>query len=181
MLKTQRLILRPAQFPEAETIAEYHRRNREFHQPWEPTRPDIYFTPLYWQKQLQVWRKEWEQDKTYAFFLFHEDKPVGRFAFTNLVRGSFQAAHLGFSLAQEVQGRGFMQEALEEGLAFAFERLQLNRVMANYRPHNKRSARLLERLGFEVEGQARGYLFIDGAWRDHVLTSKLNPEPPQPF
>jgi ribosomal-protein-alanine N-acetyltransferase len=47
--------------------------------------------------------------------------------------------------------------------------------MANYRPENERSARVLERLGFEREGLAREYLFIDGAWRDHVLTSLLNP------
>jgi ribosomal-protein-alanine N-acetyltransferase len=47
--------------------------------------------------------------------------------------------------------------------------------MANYRPENLRSARLLARLGFIQEGYARDYLFIDGAWRDHVLTARLNP------
>ncbi|WP_311666215.1 GNAT family N-acetyltransferase [Paraburkholderia sp. WSM4177] len=41
--------------------------------------------------------------------------------------------------------------------------LQLHRVMANYRPDNLRSARLLERLGFENEGLARAYLKTDGA------------------
>jgi hypothetical protein len=34
---------------------------------------------------------------------------------------------------------------------------------------------LLERLGFASEGLAKDYLFIDGAWRDHVLTARLNP------
>jgi ribosomal-protein-alanine N-acetyltransferase len=43
--------------------------------------------------------------------------------------------------------------------------------MANFRPENDRSRRLLQRLGFVEEGFARNYLFIDGAWRDHVLTS----------
>jgi len=42
-------------------------------------------------------------------------------------------------------------------------------------PHNARSGRLLERLGFVNEGLAKDYLFIDGAWRDHVLTARLNP------
>jgi ribosomal-protein-alanine N-acetyltransferase len=31
----------------------------------------------------------------------------------------------------------------------------------------------LRALGFTVEGYARDYLFIDGAWRDHVLTAKI--------
>jgi ribosomal-protein-alanine N-acetyltransferase len=42
------------------------------------------------------------------------------------------------------------------------------------RPENTRSLILLERLGFEREGLAREYLFIDGAWRDHVMTAKRN-------
>lgn len=52
--------------------------------------------------------------------------------------------------------------------------------MANYVPTNERSGRLLRRLGFTVEGYARDYLFIDGAWRDHVLTSLTNPAVNQP-
>jgi ribosomal-protein-alanine N-acetyltransferase len=42
-------------------------------------------------------------------------------------------------------------------------------------PENERSARLLERLGFERIGLARRYLFIDGAWRDHVLAALTHP------
>ncbi|MNL86782.1 ribosomal-protein-S5-alanine N-acetyltransferase [compost metagenome] len=46
--------------------------------------------------------------------------------------------------------------------------------MANYIPENERSGALLKRLGFEVEGLARDYLKINGAWRDHVLTARIN-------
>jgi len=51
-------------------------------------------------------------------------------------------------------------------------------VMANYRPENERSHRLLQRLGFEQEGRARSYLNIDGRWRDHILTSLINERAP---
>jgi RimJ/RimL family protein N-acetyltransferase len=43
------------------------------------------------------------------------------------------------------------------------EQHALHLVMANYRPENKRSHHLLQRLGFEQEGRARSYLNIDGA------------------
>ena len=58
---------------------------------------------------------------------------------------------------------------------FMFAAMRLHRIMANFRPENERSRRLLQRLGFVEEGFARAYLFIDGAWRDHVLTSLTNP------
>jgi [ribosomal protein S5]-alanine N-acetyltransferase len=43
-------------------------------------------------------------------------------------------------------------------------------------PANTRSARLLERLGFEREGMARAYLKIADKWEDHVLTARINPK-----
>ncbi len=72
-----------------------------------------------------------------------------------------------------------MHEALQAALDDAFgPRVWLHRVQANVRPENTRSLALLERLGFGHEGHAREYLFIDGAWRDHLMTAKLNPSWP---
>jgi len=68
-----------------------------------------------------------------------------------------------------------MREGLEAALTYVFQELGVHRVMAAYMPHNERSARLLRSLGFEAEGYAREYLHLDGAWRDHVLTSRLRP------
>jgi len=52
----------------------------------------------------------------------------------------------------------------------------LHRIMANYRPENERSARVLSGLGFQQEGFARSYLKINGEWADHVLTALVNPD-----
>ncbi|WP_429408378.1 GNAT family N-acetyltransferase [Paraburkholderia sp. MM5482-R1] len=76
---------------------------------------------------------------------------------------SFQARHLRFPVSRRFEGRGFAREGLSNAIDHVFSTLQLHRVMANYRPDNLRSARLLERLGFENEGLARAYLKIDGA------------------
>jgi ribosomal-protein-alanine N-acetyltransferase len=84
------------------------------------------------------------------------------------------ACTLGYSLAEEAQGKGLMHEALTVALRHTLENLKMHRVQANYMPINERSARLLRRLGFQVEGYARDYIFINGAWRDHILTSLIN-------
>lgn len=90
-------------------------------------------------------------------------------------RGPFQACYLGFGLDAEFVGQGLMQEALEAVLHYAFVRLGLHRIMANYLPENGRSERILARMGFQKEGYAVAYLHINGAWRDHVLTARINP------
>jgi ribosomal-protein-alanine N-acetyltransferase len=100
---------------------------------------------------------------------------IGTCNYTNIVRGPFQACHLGYQVARTHEGRGLMTEALRATNAFMFDVLRLHRIMANYRPENLRSARVLERLGFVREGIARDFLFIDGAWRDHVLTALVHP------
>ena len=70
-----------------------------------------------------------------------------------------------------------MREALTSAITYIFDEIGLHRIMANIRPENVRSARLLERLRFEREGLARSYLKINGVWADHVLTSLINQIP----
>jgi ribosomal-protein-alanine N-acetyltransferase len=103
-----------------------------------------------------------------------DDELIGDCHFTNIVRGPFQACHLGFSIAQSHQGLGLMRECLASAIEYVFCELRLHRIMANYRPENERSARLLSGLGFEREGFARAYLKINGVWADHVLMSLVN-------
>lgn len=100
---------------------------------------------------------------------------VGACSFTAITRGPFQACYLGYWLDSEYVGHGLMQEALTAAIHYVFDSLDLHRVMANYRPTNERSGKLLRRHGFVVEGFARDYFFLDGAWRDHILMSLTNP------
>jgi ribosomal-protein-alanine N-acetyltransferase len=44
----------------------------------------------------------------------------------------------------------------------------LHRLEANIRPENAPSRRVVEKLGFRDEGLHARYLYIDGAWRDHL-------------
>jgi len=67
-----------------------------------------------------------------------------------------------------------MTEALTAAIKYVFEELNLHRVMANYMPGNEKSAKLLHRLGFVVEGHAREYLRLAGEWQDHTLTALIN-------
>ncbi len=178
-LESARLVLRLADMREARLVAAYLERNREHLAPWEPATPTGYYTEWYWRERLVQMRGEEEQGRQLRLHLFEKDaKPariVGAIGLSNIVRGAFHSAHLGFSLDHALEGRGTMREALETTLSYAFGPMNLHRIEANHQPHNLRSAGLLRRLGFTPTGYARDYLHIDGAWRDHVQTALINP------
>ncbi len=176
-LVTERLFVRMAEPDEGDPIAEYYVRNREHFAPWDPRRAPEFYTGAWWRERLTADARIILEDRGYRLFLFPKETPgraVGQISFNNVVRGAFQSCHLGFGVDAALEGRGFMREALEAAIEWAFSELGLHRIEANHRPENVRSSGLLRRLSFVPVGFARDYLFIDGAWRDHVLTARVN-------
>lgn len=92
---------------------------------------------------------------------------VGVFNLSEIVRGGFQSAYLGYYVGALDAGRGYMTEALQLVLAHSFDMLKLHRVEANIQPDNVASIALARRAGFAREGFSRRYLKIAGRWRDH--------------
>jgi len=92
---------------------------------------------------------------------------VGLFEFSEVVRGSFQNAYLGYWVGAPYSGQGYMSEGMKQALRFAFGDMRLHRVEANIQPANTRSLALARRAGFKREGFSPRYLKIGGRWRDH--------------
>ena len=85
-------------------------------------------------------------------------------------------AELGFVLAQEHWGHGYMREALPAVIRFAFDTLRLHRLEADADPRNERSIKLLEQLGFQREGHQRERYRVSGELQDAVLFGLLRPD-----
>jgi ribosomal-protein-alanine N-acetyltransferase len=176
-IASERVLLRLADPAYAKDFRAYLLDNHAYLQPWEPLRDDAFFHPDAVTERLRVMAKRNADGDALLLLMFSRDggRLIGTCNFANIVRGAFQACHLGFSIAQDAQGQGLMAEGLRLGIDYVFKELRLHRVMGNHRPDNLRSARLLARLGFEREGEARAYLKINGIWADHVLTSLISP------
>ena len=183
-IETERLLLTIPEADAAPRMLAFVEENREHFAPWAPPAPAGYYTEEFWRDYLRMARQQFEQGLAMRLVFFLRDDTAGAVVgdcnFTNFVRGPFQACYLGYKISERAEGRGLMHEALAAGISYAFEGLRLHRIMANYVPTNERSGRLLRRLGFTVEGYARDYLIVGGAWRDHILTAltntKLKPE-----
>lgn len=174
-LKTARTTSRVPEPADAASLLHYRLSNRHHLARWEPQREASYYTLDHCQQTIAAAQESARLDRGYPFLVFDpvEQGVMGTFTLSQVVRGPFQACLLGYGVDAGLEGHGLMREVLEAGLAWAFDELDLNRVMANYLPRNERSARLLERLGFEREGYARNYLKIAGQWQDHVLTARV--------
>ena len=177
LLHTARTRIRLAGVADVPKLWRYRVDNRAHLAPWEPLRDASFYTMEHVEESLADAVEAARQDRGYHCLVFDRDETVllATFTLAHVVRGPFQACLLGYGAAAQAQGQGLMHEALQAGLAWAFDGLGLHRVMANHLPRNERSARLLARLGFEREGYARRYLQIAGVWEDHVLTARIRP------
>jgi ribosomal-protein-alanine N-acetyltransferase len=178
-LVTDRLVVRPATIDDVPEVVSYYRRNRKRLEPVDPLRPDSFFTEEFWTLRVRQDHHEMREDRSLRLFLFpraSDDRVIGIANFTGFVRGVAQLCTLGYAIDGAEEGKGLMAEGVRAGIDYIFRIEKLHRVQANYMPRNERSAALLRRLGFSVEGLARDFLLIAGRWEDHVLTSLINPQ-----
>ena len=92
---------------------------------------------------------------------------LGSINLSQIYRDGFQGAYLGYYVGAPFAGQGYMTEAIELILRYAFEHLKLHRLEANIQPENLASLALVKRAGFVREGYSRRYLRIGRRWRDH--------------
>ena len=178
LLEGARVSVRLPEHGDVDAIIAFFTKNERFLARYGAACAREKLTHQYWSAQVDLRRAEFLRDESCKTFIFQRDDGavVGTANLTEFVRGPFQAAYLGYSLAESEQGKGLMHEALALLIRFAFAQLNLHRIMANFIPTNERSRAVLERLNFTVEGRASDYLRINGVWREHVLTSLTNPD-----
>jgi [ribosomal protein S5]-alanine N-acetyltransferase len=175
--QTDRLLLRQLGPEMAAAVRAYGLRCRETHAPWDPIRPDDYWELPVVAERLRAQLLEAELDRSLCTYLSATSAPgrvIGALNLRNIVRGDSMSCVIGYGLAPEAVGRGFMSEAVNRIVAVGFGELGLHRIEINIVPRNARSIAVAERCGFHREGLSPRYLKIAGKWEDHVRYAKLN-------
>ena len=157
-----RVALRVLERSDREAFLALARESRELHRPWTypPERADQ-FDDLFA-------RSRRDDFACLVASLTEDEREIaGVFTISQIVRGAFQSAYLGYYAHQRHAGRGLMREAMEQVLDHAFGPLALHRLEANIQPGNQPSIALARGAGFRLEGFSPRYLLIGGQWRDH--------------
>jgi ribosomal-protein-alanine N-acetyltransferase len=162
----KRVYLRRPQFSDAREFLALMQASRRLHRPW--------VQPPSNRKAFQVYVERASARGVASLICLREDHAiVGVANLSEIVRGLFQSAYLGFYGGAPYVGQGLMREGVELLLRHAFQDLRLHRVEANVQPANTRSLALVKALGFRKEGYSPRYLKIAGRWRDHERWARL--------
>jgi RimJ/RimL family protein N-acetyltransferase len=70
-------------------------------------------------------------------------------------------------------GKGLGREVMQLRTRYAFTQLPLRKLKSAYLDGNEASARAQASSGYRKVGSYRADMFVDGAWRDHVVTEVL--------
>jgi [ribosomal protein S5]-alanine N-acetyltransferase len=171
----EKVRLRLLKESDAEEMLALRTRNRAFFQPFQMVQKDENFALEAVAKQLRDAEVETADDRSYWFGIFEDGKQelVGYVRLSNVVRGGFHNAYIGYMLDEDHNGKGLMTESLRLCISAAFGPLGLHRIQAAIMPHNEPSIRVAEKAGFQREGYARRYLKLNGKWEDHYLYAIL--------
>ncbi len=168
-IETARLFLRPAIMDDYAQWAAVRGKNKDYLKTFEPTWPAQCLGEEFFRRRVQRLNRDWLSDAAYTFVIFEKGKLIGGINLNNVARGAAQYVSLGYWLDQDAQGNGYMTEAAGAVIHYAFGPLALHRINAATLPHNTRSRRMLEQLGFVEEGFAKAFIQIDGVRADHIL------------
>ena len=165
------VFLRPLNAADAPSLLELRLKDRDFLADFEPHRRPSYFTRSGQAAEIAGDEVDDRAGAGHAFGIFRteDEQLAGRVRLSNVVRGAWHNATLGYFVARAYSGRGVATEAVGLALGFAFEEARLHRVQAGVMPHNHASRRVLEKNGFRLEGRSERYLYIGGAWQDHDI------------
>ncbi len=154
------IIIREPRREDKDAFITAMQRSQDLHRPWvkSPQTP----------QEFSDYFQRYQQSNQKSFLVCDQLGDIaGVFNVSEIVRGLFQNAYLGFYAVTDYDGRGYMSAGLKLLLKKVFKEMELHRLEANIQPENILSINLVKNNGFRKEGYSQRYLKIDGQWRDH--------------
>jgi ribosomal-protein-alanine N-acetyltransferase len=174
-LETERMTLRPPSNSDFRSWVALRKASQDYLTPWEPAWATDHLSRKAFSNRVYWANRSINAGTALPLFLVRREDQVllGAITLDNIRRGPALAGTLGYWTGEAFGRQGYMREAIETVVHYAFTHLELSRIEAACLPENKPSRGLLEGSGFKYEGVAQSYLQISGRWRTHVLYAAL--------
>lgn len=174
-IETDRLSLRLPRHADFRAWVALRSQSEAFLKPWEPAWAVDHLTRKAFTNRVYWAQRALSQGNAVPLFIHRRADEVllGAITLDNIRRGPAQAGTLGYWIGEVHARQGYMREAIEAVVHYAFRSLDLSRLEAACLPENAASRGVLEKTGFKYEGVAQSYLQINGRWRNHVLYANL--------
>lgn len=174
-LQTDRMVLRPPMHGDFRAWTSLRADSADFLQKWEPVWSKDHLSRKSFTNRVYWAQRSISNGNAVPLFLVRreDDALLGAITLDNIRRGPAQAGTTGYWIGAPFARQGYMKEAIEAVVHYAFQTLDISRMEAGCLPENTPSRRLLEKCGYKYEGVAQSYLQINGRWRNHVLYANL--------
>jgi [ribosomal protein S5]-alanine N-acetyltransferase len=161
------VVLRPVQVSDAAAYARAYKRNFAHLEPWEPIRPDEFYTEAGQRRRLEKLDEERAAGRVQRWAFDRGDDQVhGSITLSGIELGIFLNARMGYWLDAALTGRGLATAAVNAVCDHALRTWNLHRIEAGTNVDNAASQRVLAKCGFEEIGLSRAHLYINGRWAD---------------
>ncbi len=80
-----------------------------------------------------------------------------------------QRAGIGILIDADFQQKGYAGDALNTLVQYCFSVLHLHQLYANITPDNTKSIQLFEKIGFQLTGEKKDWLLVDGAYKNELI------------
>lgn len=175
-IKTENLILKPANTAFSKARLDYYTANRGYFTPFEPEMPDAFFDLEASEAYLAYEKEMNEKGVSHHFYAFLQSDPgviVGTISFYHIRPMPYSSATVGYNVDHTHWGLGLAREMCKTLIPIVMEHYTLHRMEARVSCNNERSIRLLEHLGFENEGIEKQSIFLLGDFTDHYRYALL--------
>lgn len=174
VLTTRRLILRDFVYDDWQVVHAYHQQPRYlryYEQDGSTPQETQAFIQMFLDHQAADPRSKFQL----AVILKENELLIGNCGL-RLKKAGARTGDIGYELNPDYWGRGFATEAARAIVKFGFEEVQLHRIWSWCVADNVASARVLEKVGLQLEGHLREHEYFKGGYWDTLLYGMLKSE-----
>ncbi len=169
-IETERLLLRKITLNDASDMFEYASNPQVSEYTMWSTHTSIEDTKYF----LKSLTKMYKRRELVDWGIVHkaEKKFIGTCGFVEWSM-THSRAEIGYALSARYWREGYMSEAVNAIIEFGFREMLLNRIVGRCEVNNIASARVMEKVGMQLEGILRQQLFVKGRYWDLKIYSIL--------